>query len=503
MQNPGQLIIAAECGIQIGTGHVMRCLALAQSWRRFGGGVTILLPEGSPGIEQRLHSEGISLQTLPAGGFPEAAVNRVLDASPQAAVLDGYGFSGREQSILSSAGVAVLTVDDYGHATEYPVRWILNQNAGARPEMYSHRSAGAHLLLGTAYALLRGEFSCWLGWKRSIVEKAGKILVTIGGSDPENLSARILESIALLRRPGLQVVLAVGSSNPHLQVLQSTVGRMDLSVRIVQSAVDMPALMAWADVAVSGAGGTAYELCYMGLPSLLFVIAENQRGVAEHLSELSAVVYAGEARKFNARRFAEELGYLLDSQEQRRVLSDAARSLVDSLGADRVRAILVGRELHLRPVRESDCQLLFAWANDPATRSASFHSAPIPWQDHRQWFSERLRDPQSVIYIGETRTGEPVGEVRFHLNVERATLSVVVDQKFRGAGWGRELIAFAIRSLARTRPVRQVDAFVKAGNAASIGLFESTGFRRAGTAPVAGQPALQFIWEGGGDVAAD
>src|SRR6202142_4186889 len=177
-------MIGAECGIQIGTGHVMRCLALAQSWKRFGGSVTFLVPEGSPGIEQRIRSEGLSVEALAPDKFACAVVDRMLHSKQRFAVLDGYSFGAREQTALSEAGIAVLTVDDYGHATDYPVRWVLNQNAQAPAlaEMYVRRADNTRLLLGPAYALLRDEFLPWIGWKRRTPEKASKILVTIGGS---------------------------------------------------------------------------------------------------------------------------------------------------------------------------------------------------------------------------------------------------------------------------------------------------------------------------------
>ncbi len=190
MEKPEHLIICAESGVQIGTGHVMRCLALAQAWKRAGGPVTFLLREGMSGIEERIRAEGILLETLPkeSEASAEAFVRAALRAGAPIAVLDGYGFGAREQQMLSGAGIRVLTIDDYGHATDYPVRWLLNQNSYAVPEMY--HGTNARLLLGPAYALLRDEFLPWLGWKRSIPDRARKILITIGGSDPDNASVK-------------------------------------------------------------------------------------------------------------------------------------------------------------------------------------------------------------------------------------------------------------------------------------------------------------------------
>ncbi len=498
MEKPEHLIICAESGVQIGTGHVMRCLALAQAWKRAGGPVTFLLREGMSGIEERIRAEGILLETLSkeSEASAEAFVRAALRAGAPIAVLDGYGFGAREQQMLSGAGIRVLTIDDYGHATGYPVRWLLNQNSYAVPAMY--HGTNARLLMGPAYALLRDEFLPWLGWKRSIPDRARKILITIGGSDPDNASVKILQSLELLRHyEDLEVVVIVGGANPHRSDVQEAAQRCPVPVRVERNVRDMPALMAWADVAVSGAGVTSYELCYMGLPSLLLIVAENQRRIAESLSQSGVAVNAGMSQELSSELLAVQLQGLIDSSERRTAMSRGARELVDGLGSERVRAALLEREIKLRSLRESDCRLLYTWAEDPVARAASFHSTALSWEDHSHWFAERLQDPQSVIYIGENAAGEPVGVVRFQIKGETAVLSVNVAPEYRGKGRGRELITFSTRSVVRARSVRRVDAFVKAENQASISLFEASGFRRVGMEKVANQDALLFTWESG------
>jgi UDP-2,4-diacetamido-2,4,6-trideoxy-beta-L-altropyranose hydrolase len=509
LEKPGHLIVCAECGVQVGTGHVMRCLALAQAWRRAGGAVTFVMRAGLAGIGERIRAEGFLLETLPSEGglSADAFVRAVLGAGLPVsgwpiAVLDGYTFGAREQGMLSGAGIRVLTMDDYGHASDYPVRWVLNQNAYAAPEMYTGTNSDVRLLLGPAYALLRDEFLPWMGWKRSIPDRARKILITIGGSDPDNASEQILQGLALLEGSrDLEVRLALGSGNPHVASLEAAVERCPVPVRMARSVQDMPALMAWADVAIAGAGVTSYELCYMGLPSMLLIIAENQRRIADRLSDLGMAVKAGTSREFRAELFAGELQALIESSERREAMYQGARELVDGLGSERVRATLLDRALKLRLVREDDCRLLFEWAQDPVARAVSFHPAAISWEDHSRWFAERLQDPQSVIYIGENAGGEAVGLVRFQIKDEKAVLSVNVALQFRGAGWGAELILFSTRALVRNRlrahSVRRVEAFVKPENQASVRLFEASGFRRAGKECVADQDALLFAWECG------
>ena len=485
----------------------MRCLALAQAWQDTGGHAVFVMANCTDPLERRLRFEGFETAraSVQVGSPADASETAQLAHKHDAAwvVVDGYEFGPEYQAHLKSRGLKVLFVDDNGHAEHYSADLVLNQNIHASEALYSSREASTRLLLGPEFAMLRREFLAWHNWKRETSTVGRKVLLTMGGSDPDNITARVLRVI--LTELGVETTVVVGYNNPHLPGLQELSEHCE-NVQLVANVTNMPELMAWADVAISGAGGTSYELCYMGLPSLLFVIAENQRHVAEHLSELSAAVHAGMAHDFNSQRFAEELGSLIRDQERRQTMSNRARALVDGLGADRVRAALLDKEIQLRQLRETDCQLLFSWANDAGVRSASFHSAPVQWEEHRQWFdqkllAQKLRDPLSVIYIGETRDGEPVGQVRFHLDRDgerqRATLSIAVAPQFRGSGWGKELIAFSIRKLAREHSIGHVEAFVKPGNRPSIRLFESAGFRRAGTSHIEGQTALVFAWECG------
>src|SRR5208282_4256234 len=244
---------------------------------------------------------------------------------------------------------------------------------------------------------------------------------------------------------------------------------------------------------------TCWEMCLLGVPAILVVVAENQRFIAQHLARIGAAVNAGPAESLDCSFLAQITAELLGSGDRRLEMSQSARQLVDGLGSDRVRAALLDRELSLRLVRESDCRLLFAWADDPVARAASFHSAAISWENHSRWFAERLQDPQSVIYIGENAADEPVGLVRFQIKGESALLSVNVAPEFRGQGWGKELIAFSTRALVRAYSVRRVNAFVKPDNQASVRLFEASGFRRAGKERVADEDALLFTWECGND----
>jgi len=498
----GILLVRADAAVTSGTGHVMRCLALAQAWQHAGGDVIFAIAQSTVAIQERLRSETVKVVAI--HGVPGSAedMQQTIDAAlfhkAEWLVVDGYHFDAHYVSELQNV-LSLLVIDDNGELESYSSELVLNQNVHARAEMYAKRAPSTRLLLGPRYALLRNEFTAYRNWARKVPERGTRILLTMGGSDPKDLTPRILSALADLSIDNLQIRVVVGGSAENRSGVAEKAERFPGRVEVMSNVANMAESMVWADLAIAGAGTTCWEMCLLGVPAILVVVAENQRFIAQHLARIGAAVNAGPAESLDCSFLAQITAELLGSGDRQLEMSQSARQLVDGLGSDRVRAALLDRELSLRLVRESDCRLLFAWADDPVARAASFHSAAISWENHSRWFAERLQDPQSVIYIGENAADEPVGLVRFQIKGESALLSVNVAPEFRGQGWGKELIAFSTRALVRAYSVRRVNAFVKPDNQASVRLFEASGFRRAGKERVADEDALLFTWECGND----
>jgi UDP-2,4-diacetamido-2,4,6-trideoxy-beta-L-altropyranose hydrolase len=152
---PSTLLIRADASVSIGTGHIMRMIALAQAWRDEGGEAVFICAEITPALEAWLKEDGFLLEKIQASpGSREdleetsAAIARYgLDSIPVA--LDGYQFDADFQLGLKKAGCRLLVMDDYGHAAFYHAEWVLNQNISAREELYANRAPHTRLLLGT------------------------------------------------------------------------------------------------------------------------------------------------------------------------------------------------------------------------------------------------------------------------------------------------------------------------------------------------------------------
>jgi UDP-2,4-diacetamido-2,4,6-trideoxy-beta-L-altropyranose hydrolase len=337
------LLIRADASVAIGTGHVMRCLALAQAWQDAGGKATFAMAERTLAIEARLESESCEIVSMNSGcGSPEDAIEAAALARRRRAewiVVDGYRFSADYQRALKHAGFKLLFIDDYVHAQRYCGDFVLNQNVHATEAMYSARAAYTRLLLGPRYCMLRREFAPWRGWKREIVRVGRKVLVTMGGSDSENLTCRMIDALAMVKSEGMEATVVVGGSNPHYAELKKAAVVSGKRIRVLKDVSNLPKLMSASDVAISAAGSTCWELCLLGVPSLLIDVAENQTGIAKELAKRGCAIHAGDG-SVAAHKIARQLEDLLQSREQRQLLAERCRGLVDGRGAERVVAEL-------------------------------------------------------------------------------------------------------------------------------------------------------------------
>ena len=337
---PNLLMIRADANVSIATGHVMRCLALSQAWQDAGGSVMFVMGDCTLPLGAKLCAEQIEVVRLQnVLGSPEDAVQTATLAReyrPHWVVVDGYHFGTSYQRSLTEAGNKLLFIDDYGHAEYYSSDLVLNQNAHAREGLYRARGRNTKLLLGPHYALLRREFRAWQEWRRATSAAGRKVLVTMGGSDPDNITDRILMAIEQVNVEHLEVCVVAGNSNPHVQSLRERVSESRRQVRIVQDPPNMAELMTWADVAIAGAGATCWEMCFLGLPALLVDLASNQTLIAQTLDSMGVAIHAASGCDADPAKIAEKLNWILQSEDARQKMSAAGRKLVDGRGAANV-----------------------------------------------------------------------------------------------------------------------------------------------------------------------
>jgi UDP-2,4-diacetamido-2,4,6-trideoxy-beta-L-altropyranose hydrolase len=498
----GTLVLRADASARIGAGHMMRCFALAQAWQLGGGQVSFLSYCENDALRQRITNADVEVVPI-ASPHPEPRdLQTTLEAlrtrsagttgNPAWLVLDGYHFDPAYQQAVRAARYRLMVIDDIAHWPDYHADILLNQNLGAETLKYNHDPDTA-LLLGSRYALLRQEFLTWHGWRRETQSMARRVLVTMGGGDSDNVTLKVINALEQVQLNGLEAVVVVGGSNPHGESLRSASRNSQVKIRLERDPLNMPELMAWADVAISASGSTCWELAFMGLPSLVVAIADNQLGVAKQLETLGMAVNLGWHRQVTLSQMAQSLKDLLASDERRTALAQRCHAQVDGDGVDRVLGRIHGDRLRLRHVREADRSLLWEWANEPQVRAASFSTDIISWEQHVQWFAAKQKDPNCVFYFALNEAETPLGQVRYDIDGTEATISISLDAKYRGQGYGSQLITLASQKLCQTLPVQLIHAYVKERNDTSARAFLKAKFIEDKIIFVHDQPARHLI----------
>lgn len=336
----GVLLVRVDSGINMGSGHVMRCLALAQAWQDGGGDVVFVLATESLNAEARLTAEGFEALHINAkpGSAEDARLTTKLAHKFGASwvVVDGYHFGGDYQKIIKEAGLNLLFIDDYGHADYYPADIVLNQNIHADENLYRNRASYTKLLLGTRYVLLRREFLRWQGYRREIPEIARKMLVTMGGSDPQNVTLKVLQALKNIDIDGFEAVCVVGGSNPHYGALKDFVETANLPVRIERDVKDMSQLMAWADVAITAGGTTCWELAFMGVPFVGLSRAKQEAILLQETTRIGMSLNMGEHQNLEPCDISEVLMRLIKDKRQRSTTISIGCLNIDGLGFQRL-----------------------------------------------------------------------------------------------------------------------------------------------------------------------
>jgi UDP-2,4-diacetamido-2,4,6-trideoxy-beta-L-altropyranose hydrolase len=490
------IIFRADVSQQIGQGHLMRCLALAQACRNANETPILLSQCNNEYLYLRIRKEGFEILPLDQIHPNPIDLNRTLSILEEYnagwLVIDGYHFDKKYFEAIKEAGYRLLVIDDMAEIPEYNIDILLNQNIYADQLSY-HYNSKTISLLGTKYALLRNEFSYKPSIKHDIPLVANKILVIMGGSDPNNVTLKALQALSLVTIEELEVTAIIGESNSNKDSIEKEISNLGLRIKLIEHPSNILDWMNWADIAITGGGSTCYELAFLGLPSLVFILAENQRRVSLGLEIAGCSINLGWYRNITKKDLALRINELAHSPKNRARMSKCGKDLVDGKGASRVVKFIKACSLTLRAAIETDCRMIYEWANDQVTRSVSFSTNTIQWDDHKNWFQAKLIDPNTRIFVALDSNFLPVGTVRYQIEEIEATISINVAPCERGKGYGSVILRLGSNKIFQETKVGVIHAYIKAENLSSIHAFENAGYRQEGIAEFQGYKPCHFV----------
>ena len=333
------VFIRADANEIIGTGHVMRCISIANGFRDAGEKVLFITADHRG--DELIRNAGFYSRCIESQWDDMESeipiMKELLESEPpKHLIVDSYYVT---KDYLKSVTSHTRTVymDDM-NAQVWDVDYLINYNIYADSMDYSaYYGLNARLMLGPKYAPLRKEFHS-LG-SHTINRDIRNILVSAGGADPEGLSVQIAREICP-KYSDMRFHFVVGALNPRMSEIKK-LERDNIILHINER--NMAKLMQDCDIAISAAGTTLYELCASGIPTITYTLADNQLVAAEQFGKRGIMVNAGDCRNNN--EFMTSLQRCLDdlvcNKERRNKMSKKMTSLVDGNGAMNIVKVLM------------------------------------------------------------------------------------------------------------------------------------------------------------------
>lgn len=519
----GRVVFRVDGSAQIGTGHVMRCLTLADALFRRGIQSQFLCRNLEDGLEQWIRGAGHRLTRLPTDGptpshqqlygewlgtTQEHDAGTVLTAlggrdepSPLAVVVDHYGLDHVWEAIVHSRKqVPILAIDDLGR--RHDCDFLLDTTFGKCPADYAGLvPSDCRLMIGSEFALLRPDFA---RVRSTVLERQDRdfaagtpvrnVVASMGGADPGDATGFVLDALApLATKYDFQLHALVGPAYSHYEDLDDRVKRSSDRIIAHRNVRDVAALLGGMDLCIGAAGTSSWERCCVGLPTINVVLAENQRTIANVLSSTGAVSDGGDlsggwevSSSETANQLKSCLLLLINNRDNRRKMSEAARKITDGYGPMRViRALLSPivqqRGIHLRPVTQEDAPIIYDWQCYPETRRHAVNPNIPSLEEHEGWMRRKLADKNSSFYIPSVGP-IPCGMVRLdqsnapappNANGRRTReISILTAPEFYGCGVALQ----ALVELQALHADEVLVAHVLPGNSASHALFRKANF---------------------------
>ncbi|WP_299791458.1 UDP-2,4-diacetamido-2,4,6-trideoxy-beta-L-altropyranose hydrolase [uncultured Shewanella sp.] len=490
-----KIIFRVDASLQIGCGHVYRCLTLADKLTEFGCQVEFISTEHPGNLNNFITEKGYQVHRLPNSNEKQECASwlgrdwqedaqltlHILSESElDWLIVDHYAIDSRWHEAVQRLEYKLMVIDDLADR-EYSCDRLLDQTFERSVQDYlPHLTSEAELFLGTEFGLLRDEFA--LASEQALIlrkqhVKINSILLSLGGTDVDNITGKVIAMLEVTQLSDLtRFNVIVGPNNPNLSALETVVEQSRFQCKLHTSVTNMADLIMESDIAIGAAGSSAWERCVLSLPSLSITLADNQRTVAQRLAEQGVAISLGKPEELTPGSLDSAIA---ECEANYQNMVTKAGRLLDGMGASRVAISLFttvgsrGEEIYLKRASWQDCERLFEWQQAPETRRFALVSAVPSWQEHCEWFSNKVIDHKSFLFIIRRKKTD-VGMVRLDPMKENDFYQISIftaPDCFRQgvAKSALELIRLAFKSIT-------IFATVLPENFASKSLFKSMGY---------------------------
>lgn len=475
----------------IGSGHVMRCLSLAETFKKHSYDVVFVMRPQPGDLCEYCEKRGFSVERLPRPlewmvpqnsadyqawlqvPMLKDAVDFLSVASgADLVVIDHYGINADwEACVKSHLLCKLIAIDDL--VREHNADMIIDQTVGRTAVEYHTTSSGSHVLAGSNYALLKEQFSNFhpVALAKEIDTHDHRLLLTMGGIDKPNATLKVLSALSL-RETSIPTTVLLGDKTPHFESVVSFCEKHNDWVTHIPFCEDMAALMLEHTIAIGAPGSTSWERACIGLPCIVVPLAENQLQICHNLVKKNAAI------SLSMDEIQESLNAKLDELLiDFEALRANSLSLCDGKGCARVVAAinsLVRHGVVLKHATNEDIRQVYEWQCLDETRRYSLNPKIPTWEEHKRWMKNKLKSQKDFFYI-VCYDAQQVGVVRLdNVSSSSFVISIFIAPKYHGNGIAKRALA----SIDWLHPSIEVSATVLKENIASQALFKAAGYRQ-------------------------
>lgn len=358
-----RIILRTDSSNKIGSGHLMRCLALAEALNEEGHKVDFICRDLEGNLIDLINKRGFNCIVLPSlkeeveldrevpnSCWLETSWKNDLEQTKRAfrtlapvdwIIVDHYALDYKWEAGVRELTKKIMVIDDLADR-KHDCDLLLDQNffvnfQGRYKELVPKN---CKLILGPEFALLRKEFTEVRKSLRQREKEIKRILVFFGGVDPTNETEKAIIAIEKINNRDIFVDVVVGSSNPHKDRIKELCSKK-LNTKFYCQVQNMAQIMNEADLAIGGGGTTISERACLGLPSLVMAVAENQKPIVKELDNLGILLSLGWCKDVKVEDLKNSINSIMSNPVKYQSLSRKSAALVDGKGLERIVANLI------------------------------------------------------------------------------------------------------------------------------------------------------------------
>ncbi|UCV10585.1 UDP-2,4-diacetamido-2,4,6-trideoxy-beta-L-altropyranose hydrolase [Dechloromonas denitrificans] len=338
-----RILIRTDASVKIGSGHLMRCLTLADQLVGAGAEVAFVCRDLPGAMFDLLSMRGFRFAKLPS--VEDGCVSQQRDAAETTEaigqlysdrldwlIVDHYLLDASWEQLLRPCTRKIMVIDDLADRS-HDCELLLDQNYyhGFERRYDELLPPQCVSLLGPGYVLLRPEFA---DAKKQLIFRDGivkRILVFFGATDPCMQTQKVIEAFKQLSRPDITVDIVVGQTNPFCHAIQACCADFR-NINFHCQVSNMAELILKADLGIGAGGAAMWERCYLGLPTITVVFADNQLRTTEDVADVGAIEYLGQSDLFSADDYMIAIMKMIENPTHVRNMSRAALGVLDIKG---------------------------------------------------------------------------------------------------------------------------------------------------------------------------